>query len=368
MNIPLVDLKVQYHSIKHEIDQVVQDVIDNTAFINGMYVKEFEEAFACAIGVKHCIGVGNGTDALFLALKALEIGSGDEVITAANSFIATPEAITMTGAKVVFVDINPDTYNIDIAGTEAKITSRPKAIIPIHLYGQPADMAQILKMAEKHNIFVIEDAAQAHLAAYNGQIAGGIGNIGCFSFYPGKNLGAYGDAGAVVTNNDELAIKIRMLANHGRVGKYNHEFEGVNSRMDGIQGAVLSVKLRYLSSWTEKRRKAAAFYNELLKEKSNIVTPKEEEYAKHVYHLYVIRIKERDKLQKHLKEKGISTGVHYPIALPNLSAYKYLGHKPSDFPIASQYQDEILSLPMYPEIGADQIRYIADCIGSFCHV
>jgi len=365
MNIPLVDLTAQYLTIKEEIDIAIRNVINNTAFINGKYVQEFEKNFAKAIGVDNCTGVGNGTDALFIALRALGVSNGDEVITAANSFIATSESITMSGAKVVFVDVDPDTYNIDVTKIEEKISIKTKAVIPVHLYGQSADIDPILKIAKENNLFVIEDAAQAHLAEYKGKMVGGIGDIGCFSFYPGKNLGAYGDAGAIITNNEELSVKCCMIANHGRISKYNHEFEGINSRMDGIQAAILNVKLKYLSQWTEKRRNIASIYNELLNGKREIITPIEKEYAKHVYHLYVIRVKERDKLQQYLKAKGISTGIHYPIAIPYLLAYKNLEHKPSDFPVASQFQKEILSLPMFPELAEEQIKHICDCICQF---
>ena len=365
MDIPLVDLKAQYDAIKVEIDQAIRNVIYDAAFIKGRYVKDFEDIFARTIGVKHCIGVGNGTDALFIAMRTLGIGQGDEVITTANSFIATSEAITMTGAKIVFVDIDPITFNIDINKIEEKITSKTKAIIPVHLYGHPADLGPIIKIAKKHHISVIEDAAQAHLAEYKGKVVGGIGDMGCFSFYPGKNLGAYGDAGAIVTNYDEFAQNARMFSDHGRISKFDHEFEGFNSRMDGLQGAILKIKLKHLGSWTEKRRKVASLYGEMLKEITDIIKPKEATYARHVYHLYVIRIKERDALKEFLQSKSIATGIHYPLALPNLSAYRYLGHVPSDFPVSSRYQDEILSLPIYPELNEDQIQYITNSLKEF---
>ena len=262
MKIPLVDLKAQYERIKDEIDAAIQEVIATSAFIGGPYVRAFEEAFARFCEVKHCIGVGNGTDALFIALKSLGIGVGDEVITAANSFIATSEAITATGAQVVFCDIDPKTYNIDVSQIEAKITPQTKAIIPVHLYGQPADMDPILELARRYGLKIIEDAAQAHGARYKGRRVGSLGDVACFSFYPGKNLGAYGDGGAIVTNDDELALKIRMFANHGRVDKYDHKIEGMNSRLDGLQAAILSVKLKYLEEWTESRRQLAYLYNE----------------------------------------------------------------------------------------------------------
>jgi dTDP-4-amino-4,6-dideoxygalactose transaminase len=363
MNIPLVDLKSQYESIKGEINQAISEVLSSTAFIGGTYVGSFESAFAKFCNVRHCIGVGNGTDALFIALKCLGIGDGDEVITVANSFIATSEAVTQTGAKVVFVDINPKTYNIDTNKLEEKITSRTKAIIPVHLYGQPADMDPILDLAKKYHLKVIEDAAQAHGAVYKGKTIGSIGNMACFSFYPGKNLGAYGDAGAIVTSDDVLAKKARMFANHGRIDKYDHEIEGVNSRLDGLQAAILGVKLKHLPVWSEARRGNAYLYNEHLKE-AGLILPGEIANVEAVYHLYVVRTKKdlRQKLQDHLKSKGISTGIHYPISLPNLKAYSHLKHDKNDFPEATRASEEILSLPMYPELRRAQVQFIADTI------
>jgi len=356
MKIPLVDLKSQYKEIEKEIDSKVKEVILSCNFIGGRYVKKFEQNFANYIRTKHCIGVGNGTEALFIALKCLGITQGDEVITAANSFIATSEAITMTGARVVFVDCDEKTYNIDVKKIEKAITNRTKAIIPVHLYGQPADMDPILKIAKKYNLFVIEDAAQAHGAKYKGLNVGTIGDCACFSFYPGKNLGAYGDAGAIVTNNAELAQKVRMFANHGRKEKYNHEFEGVNSRLDGLQAAILDVKLKHLAQWIERRRTIAKMYDEGLK--NTVITPYVLPGVRHVYHLYVIRIKNRDKVRKFLAEKGISTGIHYPIPLPFLKAYSYLGHKPADFPVAYSIKDELLSLPIYGDMTDEQVEYV----------
>jgi dTDP-4-amino-4,6-dideoxygalactose transaminase len=363
MNIPFVDLGSQYASIKSEIDQVISEVISKSAFIGGSYVNSFESAFAKFCNAGHCIGVGNGTDALFIALRALGIGAGDEVITVANSFIATAEAVTQTGARVVFVDINPKTYNIDTNKIEEKITSRTKVIIPVHLYGQPADMDPILALAKKHRLKIVEDAAQAHGAVYKGKTIGSIGDAACFSFYPGKNLGAYGDGGAIVTQDDALAKKARMFANHGRLDKYDHEVEGVNSRLDGLQAAILGVKLRHLDKWSEARRKNAYLYNEHLKG-TGLVTPAEMENVRAVYHLYIVRTKKelRQKVQDHLKSKGISTGIHYPIALPNLKAYSYLNHHRNDFPEATRASEEVLSLPMYPELQETQIQYIADAI------
>lgn len=366
MKIPFVDLKSQYDSIKADIDQAIAAVISKTAFIGGNHLKTFEEAFAEFCNVKHCIGVGNGTDAIYIALRTLGIGSGDEVITVANSFIATSEAITMTGAKVVFVDINPKTYNIDTVGIEEKITKKTKAIIPVHLYGQPADMDPILAIAKKHNLRVVEDAAQAHGAVYREKRIGSIGDMACFSFYPGKNLGAYGDGGAIVTNNDDWALKARMIANHGRIDKYDHEIEGINSRLDGIQSAILTAKLKHLPKWTEARRRNAYLYNRYLAN-TGLVTPSEIDDVTAVYHLYVVRVKKelRQKFQDHLQSKGISTGIHYPIALPNLKAYKYLNHTEEDFPEATKASREIVSLPMFPELSERQIKYIAEAVKAF---
>jgi dTDP-4-amino-4,6-dideoxygalactose transaminase len=366
MTIQLVDLKKQYESIKTEIDSVISEVLSKTAFIGGSYVKDFEGAFARFCGVRHCIGVGNGTDALFIALKGLDIGNGDEVIVPANSFIATAEAVTQAGARVVFADIEPRTYNISVTRIEEKISPRTKAIIPVHLYGQPADMDPILALARKHGLKVIEDAAQAHDAEYKGRRVGSLGDCACFSFYPGKNLGAYGDAGAIVTNDDALARRARMFANHGRIDKYDHEREGINSRLDALQAAILGVKLNHLQKWSEARRRNAYLYNRLLAD-SGFTTPREIEGVRAVYHLYVVRVPgdRRGELQAYLQTKGISTGIHYPLALPNLKAYAYLNHAGPDFPEATKASGEILSLPMFPELDPEQIAYITDQIGEF---
>lgn len=366
MNIPFVDLKAQYESIKNEIDDAIAAVIGKTAFIGGAYVKEFEEAFASYLGANHCVGVANGTDALFIAMKALGIGPGDEVITVANSFVATSEAITMSGARVVFVDIDPQTYNIDVSKIEGKITDKTRAILPVHLYGQPADMARIRDIANKHKLFVVGDAAQAHGSLYQGTSIVKWADITCFSFYPGKNLGAYGDAGALVTDNTEWAAKARMIANHGRAKKYDHDFEGVNSRLDGLQAAILSAKLKHLHEWTEARRQNAYHYNAYLKNTS-VITPKELNNVHAVYHLYVVRVpsEKRQKFQDDLKTEGIATGIHYPIALPYLNAYTYLGHNKIDFSEALRASQEIVSLPIFPELKESQIAYIAKKIEAF---
>ncbi len=364
MKVPFVDLKAQYLTIKGELDSAVKTVIDNSAFIGGEELSKFEHAFASACNVKHSIGVGSGTDALFITMKSMGIGPGDEVVTAANSFVATSEAVTMTGAKPVFVDCDPTTYNIDINRLKECLEKRPdvKALIPVHLYGRSVCLDGVMDIARRYKLKVIEDSAQAHCALYKGKMVGSIGDAGCFSFSPGKNLGAYGDAGAVVTNDDELALKIQMMANHGRTAKYEHEFEGVNSRLDGLQAAVLNVKLNHIEKWNEKRCRNALLYQKYLKEIDGIVLPEIPSNGSHVFHLFVVRVKNRDKIQAGLREKGISTGVHYPVALPNLKAYSYLGHIPGDYPVASKYQNEILSLPIYPELTEIIIEYVADSL------
>lgn len=363
MKIPFVDLKAQYASIKDEIDGAIAAVLNETAFIGGKYVQEFEAEFARYCGTSHCVGVANGTDAIFIALKALGIGPGDEVITVANSFVATSEAIKMAGAQVVFVDIDPKTFNIDVSLIEQKITPKTKAIIPVHLYGQPADMEPIRGIANKHGLRVIGDAAQAHGSTYKGQPIAALADITCFSFYPGKNLGAYGDAGALVTNNENWAKAARMFANHGRTQKYDHDLEGVNSRLDGLQAAILSVKLRHIETWTEGRRQNAYLYNAALKG-AGVVTPQELDAVRAVYHLYVVRVPadQREHIQASLKSAGIDTGIHYPIALPYLNAYRHLGHTEKDFPNALKAAREIVSLPMFAELTAEHIQYVASHI------
>jgi dTDP-4-amino-4,6-dideoxygalactose transaminase len=370
MGIPLVDLKAQYLSIKDEIDSAIASVISGSIFILGKEAELFEKEFAAYCGVKFCVAVGNGTDALYLALRALGIGKGDEVITSPSTFIATSEAITLTGARPVFVDIDPQTYNIDANKIEKAITNKTKAILPVHLYGLPAEMDGIQEIAKRYKLLVIEDAAQAHGAEYKAKKAGVLGDAGCFSFYPGKNLGACGDAGALVTNSEEMAKKARMLRNHGRADKYNHEFEGINSRMDSLQAAILRKKLIHLEAWVENRRKNAYIYNKLLSgSNGEITTPFEPKGLKHAYHLYVVRVKQRDALLKRLNEEEISAGVHYPVPLHLLQAYKYLGYKSGDFPVSEQASQEIISLPLYPELTEIQIETVVNCIKkSFAQV
>ena len=360
MNIPFVDLKAQYLSIKDEIDSAIQNVINETAFIKGKYVQQFEEEYADAYGVKHCISCANGTDAIYIALKALGVSPGDEVITVANSWISTSETITQTGATPVFVDIEPEYYTIDVSRIEEKITPKTKAIIPVHLFGQPAEMDPIIDICKRHNLLFVEDCAQAHFAEWKGQKVGTMGIAGTFSFFPGKNLGAYGDAGAIISNDNDFAIKARMFANHGALKKHHHELEGINSRMDGLQAAILSVKLPYIHKWSQKRLDHAKTYNSLLAGITNIETPLIHPNVKHVFHLYVIRTEKRNQLHKQLKENGIATGIHYPTPLPFLKAYEYLGHKPEDFPVAYQYKDNIMSLPMFPELSVEKMKYIVD--------
>jgi len=362
MKIPFVDLKAQYDSIRADIDTAIANVINETAFIKSPYIAEFEKAFAAFIGIRNCIGCANGTDAIEIALRALEIGPGDEVIVPANTWISTAEAVTTAGAKVVFVDNHPELYTIDVSKIEEKISSRTKAIIQVHLYGLPAEMDTVMSLARSYNLKVIEDCAQCHGAKYKGQTTGTFGDIATFSFFPGKNLGAYGDAGGIVTNNDDLAKFCRMIGDHGRLGKYDHGLEGRNSRLDGLQAAILSAKLPYLSEWTSARQQHAATYDNLLSS-LDIQRPFCPDKLTHVYHLYVVQVPDREKLQERLAEKGIATGIHYPIALPLLSAYKYLNHQASDFPVAARGMSRILSLPMYAELSTEKIEYVVENLG-----
>jgi dTDP-4-amino-4,6-dideoxygalactose transaminase len=365
MNIPFVDLRKQYLSIKEEVDRAIFEVIENTAFIGGKHVEEFERNFEKIYNIKHCISVANGTDSLYIIMKMLNIGPGDEVITVANSWISSSETISQTGARPVFVDIDPTYYTIDETKIEKFINKNTKAIIPVHIHGQICNMEKIIEIGKKFNLPVIEDCAQSHFSEFNGKYAGTFGIAGSFSFYPGKNLGAYGDAGCIITNDDDLALKCRMFARHGALKKHNHLMEGVNSRMDGLQAAILNVKLNYIHSWTNSRIEKAQLYNEFLKNINGIVIPQIRENSKHTFHLYVIRTKLRDELMSFLKHWGIECAIHYPLALPNMPAYKYLDYNEADFPVSSLYQKQILSLPIYPEISSDQIKFISEKISIF---
>jgi dTDP-4-amino-4,6-dideoxygalactose transaminase len=363
--VPFLDLRQQYRSIKDEVNTGVQQVMDSSRFVLGQNVNSFEREFAGFCGTKYAVGVANGTDALRLALLACRIGKGNEVITVPNTFIATTEAISQVGAKTVFVDIDPQTYNINVSRIEEKINRRTKAIVPVHLFGQPADMDPIMEIAKKYNSKVIEDACQAHGAEYKGKKAGSIGDAGCFSFYPSKNLAAFGDGGMVVTNGKEIAHKIKMFRDHGQVRKYEHLVEGYNSRLDEIQAAILRVKLKRLDEWNKSRRKNASIYNDLLEDVDEVVMPLEAKDAKHVYHLYVIRTHRRDELQEWLKSKGIGTGLHYPASVHLQKAYEYLGYKEGDFPVAEECAKQILSLPMFPELTREQIEQVVSEIKTF---
>ncbi|GFO53234.1 glutamine--scyllo-inositol aminotransferase [Geomonas sp. Red276] len=361
MQIKFLDLAAQYRAIKPEIDRAIARVIEESAFIGGKPVASFEESFASYQQAAHCVGVANGTDALEIVLKALELPAGSEVIVPANTFIATSEAVTSAGLKVVFCDCDPATYTISVADAARKVTPATRAIIPVHLYGQPCDMDAVMALAQKHGLAVVEDCAQAHGAQFRGQRVGTFGVAGTFSFYPGKNLGAYGDGGAIVTGDADLARQCRMIANHGRIAKYDHEFEGRNSRLDGLQAAILEVKLRHLEEWTEARRMVASRYTELLAG-SGIVPPAVQPDVGHVFHLYVVQVEGRERVQEILKKKGIDSGVHYPMILPLLGAYRHLGHTAADFPAAAGLMTRILSLPLYPELGKEEQERVAETL------
>jgi len=361
--IPFVDLKAQYQSIKPEIDAAIARVIDSAAFILGPEVESFESAFAQYVGARFCIGVNSGTAALQLALMACGLGATDEVILPTNTFFATAEAVSTAGARPVFVDSDPASSTIDVSKIEAAINSRTRAIVPVHLYGQPANLDPIFEIARRHELLVIEDAAQAHGAEYKGRRVGALGDAGCFSFYPGKNLGAYGEAGALVTNDEEVAHRARLLRDHGSDQKYKHEIIGYNFRLEAIQAAVLAVKLRHLDSWNDLRRAHAARYHELLKE-SELDLPQEESYARHVYHIYAVQSATRDKLQEQLKSAGVQTGIHYPIPIHLQPAYASLGYRVGDFPQTEKQSQRVLSLPMFAELTEDQIRTVAEAILS----
>lgn len=364
--VPFADLHAQYLTIKTEIDTAMAEVIKRSAFIRGPFVDAFEKEFSKAIGTPHCVSCANGTDALYIAMRALGVKAGEQVITTAHSWIATSETITQAGGQVVFCDTDKDTFTIDPSQIEAKITSSTVGIIPVHLYGQPADMNAIQAIAKKHRLWVLEDCAQAHLARFDGKTAGTFGNAAAFSFYPGKNLGAMGDAGAIVTSDSALTERMSMLARHGGLVKGDHRIEGMNSRLDGLQAAILSAKLKHLEDWTTSRRRLAAVYDRELAGLRGLELPAVGAGREHVYHLYVVRHPRRDDLKKFLAEHGIETVINYPVALPFLPAYARLGARPADFPNAYRHQSMVLSLPMFPEMTAAQQTYVVDMIKRFC--
>jgi dTDP-4-amino-4,6-dideoxygalactose transaminase len=369
LNIPFVDLRSQYQSIKPEIDQAIQRVLDNTSFILGSEAKAFEDAFSDYMRVKHTMGVSNGTDALLLAMLALGIKPGDEVIVPSHTFIATIAPIMQIGARPVFVEIDPLTYNIDPAAIEAAITPKTRAIAAVHLYGQPANMPVIKAIADKHNLRLLEDAAQAHGAEIDGQRIGSWGDVTCFSFYPGKNLGAYGEAGAVSTNNDEIAEQVRLLREHGSKTKYEHLVIGYNARIEGFQAAVLGVKLKYIEQWTELRRQHAAYYTQALKDLPGITTPAEAPGVRHVYHLYVLRVAgDRQQAMDFFKDKGVGVGIHYPIPNHLQPALAELGYKNGDLPTTEAVASSIVSLPMFPELTVEQLDYTIAAVKEWAQV
>ena len=360
--IPFVDLRLQYQSIKAEVDAAIARVLSNASFILGPEVQAFEEAFADYTESRFCVCVSNGTAAIQLAATACGLGAGDEVIVPANSFFATAEGVSTANCVPVFVDADPVSYTIDPTKIEAAITPRTRAIMPVHLYGQAADLDPIFEIAERHNLIVIEDAAQAHGSRYKGRRVGALGRAGCFSFYPGKNLGAYGEGGAVVTNDEEVARRVRLLRDHGSERKYVHEMVGYNFRLEGIQGAVLNVKLKYLDRWNALRREHAERYNEMLTGDNALTLPREMPYAEHIYHLYVVQVEARDRVQQRLTEAGVQTGIHYPVPIHLQPAYASLGHKAGDFPQSERQAERVLSLPMFPELTAEQIMRVAEVI------
>jgi dTDP-4-amino-4,6-dideoxygalactose transaminase len=365
ISVPFVDLRAQYQTIREEIQEAIGQVLQETNFILGHHVSDFEEAFASYSGCRYGIGVASGLDALKLCLRAVGIGYGHEVLTAANTFIATALAISSVGATPVLVDVDPETYNIDVSKLETSITSRTKAIIPVHLYGQPADMDPILEVARRHNLYVIEDASQAHGASYKGKRVGSIGDLAAFSLYPAKNLGAYGDAGIITTNDEAIANRIKSLRNYGSIEKYYHSMKGENSRLDTLHAAVLKVKLSHLDQWNDMRRSIAAQYTRLLQGIGDLILPKVFDSTEPVFHLYVVRTKRRNELMRYLQENRIGTIIHYPVPIHLQEAYASAGWKRGDFPVAEQLSDEVLSLPIFPELKEEQIYHVVSSIRSF---
>jgi dTDP-4-amino-4,6-dideoxygalactose transaminase len=362
MKVPFIDLKTQNRNLKSEILPLWEEILDSAGFIGGEHVTSFEREFAKACSVKYAIAVNSGTDALRFIFLALDLKDGEEVITAPNTFIATTEAISQAGGKIVFVDINPETYNIDPSKIESAITSKTKGIVPVHLYGQTADMDSIMTIAEKYGLWVVEDACQAHLAEYKGRKAGSMGVASGFSFYPGKNMGSCGEGGAVTTNDSAIAEKVQMLRDHGQAKKYYHTVEGFNGRCDALQAAALRVKLKKLPQWNEARRQHAKRYDKLLGEAPSVTLPKVAEGCLPVYHLYVIQIDKRDEIAAELNNGGIGTGLHYPVPLHLQKAYAHLDLHEGSFPVAEKYAKRLLSLPMFPELTEDQIVYVCECV------
>lgn len=361
--IKFLDLNRQYQTIKTEIDSTIQEVLETSSFIGGKYVSKFEDDFSSYIHTDYCIGVGNGTDALEIAIEALNLSENSEIIVPANSFIASSEAVSRMGHQVVFCDANSNDYTIDIDDLKTRITSNTSAIIVVHLYGHPCEMDSIIELANMHGLRIIEDCAQAHGAEYKGKRVGSIGDIAAFSFYPGKNLGAFGDGGAITTNDESLAEKCRKIANHGRLSKYDHQFEGRNSRLDSMQAAILSVKLKYLDAWTDKRIQAADNYLNELSDVVDITLPVRQNWARQVYHLFVIRSNKRDLIIEELNKQGVDCGIHYPIALPKLKAYEYVAQQNEDG-FAWQSDTKLLSLPINEFITVDEIKFIGKIIRS----
>ena len=363
MRIPFVDLQSQHLSLKKELDKAISKTIASSSFLRGPEVHLFEENFSRISQSKHCISCANGTDALYIAMKALGLGPGDEVITVANSWISTSESISQTGARVVFCDNRNDDFLLDVSKVKDLISEKTRGIIPVHLFGQAVDMDPLLKIAQEHNLWVLEDCAQAHIASYNGKLVGTFGDAATFSFYPGKNLGAMGDAGCIVTKSNDLAEHMALFARHG--GKGIHKIEGINSRMDGLQAAILNVKIPHLGRWTQLRREAAQIYNQLLVDVEQITSPVEHAGNKHVYHLYVIKAENRNELKEYLKQNGVSTVINYPVALPFLEAYRYLKLDQNDYINAYYNQSRILSLPIFPEINYQQQEFVVNLIKKF---
>ena len=367
-SVPFNDLQAQYLSVKSEIDAAIAEVIKTSAFIRGPFVERFEEQFAQMMQAKYCVSCANGTDSLYIAMRALGVKPGDEVIVPAHSWISSSETVSQAGGKIVFCDTSIDTFTIDPAQIESKITSRTVGIIPVHLFGQPADMGPIMEIAKKHNLWILEDCAQAHLAKYKGKLVGTFGDAASFSFYPGKNLGAMGDAGAVITNDQGLARQMAMIARHGGLNKGEHFIEGVNSRLDGLQAAILSVKLPYLKGWTKRRQEIASQYNAELGQLNGFFAPELAANREHVYHLYVIKHERRDELMRHLSACGIQTVVNYPKALPFLPAYLEMGCSEVDFPNAHHNQSRILSIPIFPEMNPDHVDAVLSALSTYQNV